>query len=364
MTKTNINTSNKNNTTKINKNDNNKNNNHKAVTRIKNWSNYNAGMVDRGHFHKLAKLAVSEIKKEINSRAFQQHKTAGRPKKYPDALILIIAVFREIFGMSFREAEGFAKDVFEEFGIDVPDYTTTQRRMGKLKIDLRLDKRRLKGNLYIMADSTGYKILGEGEWKTYKHGRTKKRIWTKVHYAVDYASQQIVGLTITIHTRGDNLEAENLLKETKRNLGNKSSSIVAVLGDGAYNTKALKKYVEAECGAKLISPPRIKPKMTKLEEMQIRQTGKTIYIGANKADNERCYIVGRDQWKHEVGYHKRSLVETHMFREKSPFGDKLRCRTKENQIAEITIRAMILNIWTNEWMPKYTKPTPRSKTKP
>ena len=337
--KTNTNITQTNNTTKINKNDN------KAVTRIKNWSNYNAGMIDRGHFRKLAELAVSEIKKEMNSRAWKQHKTVGRPKTYPDALVLIIAVFREIFGMTFRESEGFAKDVFKEFGIDVPNYTTIERRMGKLKIDLHLDKRRLKGDLYIMADSTGYKIYGEGEWKTYKHGRTKKRVWVKVHYAVDYASQQIVGLTVTIHTRGDNLEAENLLKETKKNLGSKSNNIIEILGDGAYNTKALKKYVEEECGAKLISPPKIKAKSNGVK-----------FIGADKEANERCNDVGRDQWKDEIGYHKRSIVETNMFREKSPFGDRLRCRTKENQIAEITIRAMILNIWTNEWMPKYTKP--------
>ena len=321
------------------------NNNKTAITRIKNWSGYNAGMVDRGSFRKLAKLAVKAIKKEVHSKAWNHHKSAGRPKNYPDSLILIIAVFREIFGMTFRQSEGFAKDVFEEFGIDVPNYTTIERRMGKLKIDLRLDKRRLKGDLYIMADSTGYKIFGEGEWKTYKHGRTKKRVWVKVHYAVDYASQQIVGLTVTIHTRGDNLEAENLLKETKKNLGNKSDNIVEVLGDGAYNTKALKKYVEEEYGAKLISPPKIKPK-----------TNGTKFIGADSEANERCNKVGRDQWKDEVNYHKRSLVETNMFREKSPFGDRLRCRTKENQIAEITIKAMILNIWTNKWMPKYTKP--------
>ena len=321
--------------------------NNKALTRIKDWSSYNAGMIDRGHFRKLAELAVSEIKKEISSRAWKQHKAAGRPKTYPDALILVIAVFREIFGMTFREAEGFAKDVFEEFGISVPDYTTIERRIGELKIDLHLDKRRLKSDLYIMADSTGYKVFGEGEWKTYKHGRSKRRVWAKVHYAVDYASQQIVGLTVTIHTRGDNLEAENLLEEVKRNLGNKSDNIAEVLGDGAYNTKALKKYVEEECKAKLISPPKIKPK-----------SGGTKFIGADNEANERCNEIGRDQWKDEVGYHKRSLVETNMFREKSPFGDKLKCKTIKNQIAEITIRAMILNIWTNEWMPKYTKTKP------
>lgn len=341
MKNTNKHILNTNNTTKTTKNA----KNNKAVTRIKDWSNYNAGMMDRGHFRDLARIAVSEIRKELNSRAWKQHKTVGRPKTYPDALILIIAVFREIFGMTFRESEGFAEDVFKEFGIDVPDYTTIERRMGKLKLDLHLDKRRLKGNLYIMADSTGYKIFGEGEWKTYKHGRSKKRVWVKVHYAVDYASEQIVGLTATIHTRGDNLEAENLLEEVKKNLGNKSNNIIAVLGDGAYNTKALKKYIEKSCDAKLISPPKIKPK-----------TNGTRFIGADKEANERCNEVGRDKWKDAVGYHKRSLVETNMFRQKSPFGDKLKCRTMKNQVAEINIRAMILNIWTNKWMPKYTKP--------
>ena len=348
MTKTKINTSNINNTTKINKN-NNKNSNNKyftkAVTRIKNWSGYNAGMVDRGNFRELAKLAIKAIKKEMQSKTWFHHVSAGRPRKYPDALILIIAVYREIFGLTFREAEGFANEVFNEFGIEVPDYSTIERRLGSLKIDLRIDKRRLKGDLYIMADSTGYKIFGEGEWKTYKHGRSKKRVWVKVHYAVDYTSQQIVGLTVTSHTRGDNLEAENLLEETKRNLGNKSSNIAEVLGDGAYNTKALKKYVEEKCGSRLNSPPKIKA----------NSNGKE-FIGADSEANKRCNLVGRDQWKNEVGYHKRSLVETNMFRAKSPFGDKLRCRTKENQVAEITIRAMILNVWTNKWMPKYTKP--------
>ena len=203
-----------NNNTKINKN--NKNNDNKAITRIKNWSDYNEGMISRGEFKELANFAVKQIRQELNSKAFKQHKTAGRPKEYPDALILIIAVYREIFGMTFREAAGFSGDVFKEFGIKVPDYTTIERRLGKLEIDLHLDKRRLKGDLYILADSTGYKIFGEGEWKTYKYGRSKKRIWVKVHYAIDYVSQQVVGLTVTIHTRGDNLEAPNLLTRRRR----------------------------------------------------------------------------------------------------------------------------------------------------
>ena len=335
---------NANNNTKINKNSKN-NDNNKAITRIKSWSNYNEGMISRGEFEELAKFAARQIRQELNSKAFKQHKTVGRSRKYPDALILIIAVYREIFGMALRAAAGFSKDVFKEFGIKVPDYTTIERRLSKLEIDLHLDKRRLKGDLYILADSTGYKIFGEGEWKVYKHGRSKKRIWVKVHYAVDYASQQVVGLTVTIHTKGDNLEAPNLLNEVKKNLGNKSDNIVEVDADGVYNTRALKKFVEEDCHTKLIAPPKIKAKSNGKE-----------FIGADEETNRRCEEVGRNQWKDEVGYHKRSLVETNMFRQKSPFGDRLKSRTIKNQVAEIKIRAMIVNIRTNIWMPKYTKP--------
>ena len=328
----------------------------KATTRIKNWHEYNAGMVDRGEFRELAKLAVKEIKQELNSRAWKSHQTAGRPRKYPDALILIVAVYREIFGLTFRESVGFANDVFKEFGIEIPDYTTIERRLGKLEIDLRIDKRRLGNNIHISIDSTGYKLSGEGEWKVHKHGRTKKRIFAKVHYGTDFNGEQILGVRVTISTKGDNLEAPNVLKEVSKNLGDKVKHITHVLGDGAYNTKAFKKVVEEEYHARLISPPKIKPKKTEAEEYYVKNTGKQIYIGANLEDNETCNEIGRDKWKDDIGYHERSLVETNMFRQKSPFGDKLSCRTIENQIAQIRIRAMILNIWTNKWMPKYTKP--------
>jgi len=35
------------------------------------------------------------------------------------------------------------------------------------------------------VDSTGLKIYGEGEWKTRKHGVSKRRTWRKLHLGVD-----------------------------------------------------------------------------------------------------------------------------------------------------------------------------------
>ncbi|NEQ84161.1 MAG: IS5/IS1182 family transposase, partial [Moorea sp. SIO2I5] len=45
----------------------------------------------------------------------------------------------------------------------------------------------------------------------------------------------------------------------------------------------------------------------------------------------RIEQVGRSQWKHESGYHRRSLSETAMFRFKVIFGTSCSRRTFDNQ---------------------------------
>jgi len=53
----------------------------------------------------------------------------------------------------------------------------------------------------------------------------------------------------------------------------------------------------------------------------------------------RIRKVGRKTWKHESGYHRRSLAETTMFRFKTIFGGKLRSR-KERKSSCGIISAM------------------------
>ena len=44
----------------------------------------------------------------------------------------------------------------------------------------------------LVIDSTGLKVFVEGEWKVRKHGYDKRRVWRKLHLAVDPATQDIV----------------------------------------------------------------------------------------------------------------------------------------------------------------------------
>ncbi|MBW4466087.1 MAG: hypothetical protein KME07_11695 [Pegethrix bostrychoides GSE-TBD4-15B] len=58
---------------------------------------------------------------------------------------------------------------------------------------------------------------------------------------------------------------------------------------------------------------------------------------------ERIDQVGRQQWKQESGYHRRSLAETTMFRCKTIFGATLRRRLFANQAVELFLKCAALN---------------------
>jgi len=58
---------------------------------------------------------------------------------------------------------------------------------------------------------------------------------------------------------------------------------------------------------------------------------------------EQIAAVGRQQWKQESGYHRRSLAETTMFRFKTIFGGTLRRRRFDNQAVELFLKCAALN---------------------
>ena len=63
---------------------------------------------------------------------------------------------------------------------------------------------------------------------------------------------------------------------------------------------------------------------------------------------------GRRRWKEDIGYHRRSLSETAMYRMKCCFGDHLKNRLIENQRTETQLRrSKILNKFTQLGLPQF-----------
>ncbi|MBD0287281.1 MAG: IS5/IS1182 family transposase, partial [Flavisolibacter sp.] len=65
--------------------------------------------------------------------------------------------------------------------------------------------------------------------------------------------------------------------------------------------------------------------------------------------------IGRKQWKNKVGYHRRSIAESTIFRLKTVFGEKLSSRNMGYQEVEVIIKCYALNKMTTLGMPKTTK---------
>ena len=62
---------------------------------------------------------------------------------------------------------------------------------------------------------------------------------------------------------------------------------------------------------------------------------------------------GRSGWKREIGYHRRSLGETAMYRLKTCFGNVLKNRKLRTQRTETRLRSIILNKFTQLGLPKF-----------
>ena len=62
--------------------------------------------------------------------------------------------------------------------------------------------------------------------------------------------------------------------------------------------------------------------------------------------------VGREEWKKEAGYHRRSLAETAMMRLKTIFSEKLKAREWRRQVTELIVRCAVMNRMTSLGMPR------------
>ena len=143
--------------------------------KVVNWGQYNKSLKSRGS------ISIWVDEKLEESWYDQGPSQAGGQYEYSDSCIVILYQLRAVYGLPFRQLEGFANSLLELMGLclRVPCYTQICRRGKGLQVDLAAPKR--QGGLYLVIDSTGLKVYGEGEWKVRKHGYSKRRSWRKLH---------------------------------------------------------------------------------------------------------------------------------------------------------------------------------------
>ncbi|MBL6458815.1 IS5 family transposase [Belnapia sp. T6] len=296
--------------------------------RARNWREYDRGLIARGD------LTVW-ISPDLSWHASGGTGRRGRPRIFTDAAIQAVLTLKVLYQLPLQAAQGMAGSLIRLARLDwqVPHYSTLSRRQRDLTVTIPYRAR--SGPLHLVIDSTGLKVLGEGEWKVRKHGADKRRVWRKVHLVIDADSHEVRAVEMTDHRHGDGEIVPGLLAQVPED-----ERIRVISGDGAYDTRGVYE-ASALRQADLIVPPRRNGK-----PWRERTTG-----AAERNESLRAIKrLGRRLWKRWGGYHRRSLAETAMSRLKRP-GERLAARDPARQVAEVQIRCAILNTFNALGMP-------------
>jgi hypothetical protein len=304
----------------------------KQAYRLRNWGQYNKALVRRGSL-------TFWISEDVLSAWHNTARTGrrGKPAEYTDTAILCMATLEEVYRLPLRATEGLTRSLIKLLGVElsVPCYTTLCRRRRALEI--ALPRLRKSEPLHLVVDSTGIKVYGEGEWKVRQHGWTRRRTWRKLHVGVEQATGEIQAAVVTTNNFGDGQVLGDLLAQVEEELSQ-------VTGDGGYDDRQCYDAIGAR-GARAVIPPQ--------QGARLWQHGKSQPARHARDENlRRIRRHGRAKWKRESDYHRRSLVETTMFRLKMIFGERVGARSFSGQAAQMLVRCATLNRMTHLGMPQ------------
>ena len=299
--------------------------------RLRNWKQYNNALVQRGSL--TLWFSDDMIADWINQQSSGKR---GRSNTYADTAILCMATLQEVYHLRLRSTQGLLLSLMKLMKLDlaVPDYSTLCRRRKTLEVVL--PRPGTSEPLHVVVDSTGVKVFGEGEWKVRQHGYTRRRSWRKLHIGVDQATGEIVAAVVSTNNFTDGQVLPDLLDQV-------DEEIDQVTGDKAYDKRNCYEAIRARKARAAIPPQK---------GAHIWQHGNSKAERLIRDENlRRIRAIGRKKWKQEVGYHRRSLAETAVFRVKMIFGERVSARGFEGQAAQVLIRCAALNQMTQLGMP-------------
>ena len=308
----------------------------RARYRVQNWPGYDRALQRRGG------LTVWVTPEAL--AAWQPPRTGqrGRPRDYSDVAIETGHLLRLAFGRPWRQTEGLLRCIVGLLGlaVGVPDHTTFARRSPGLALATALARAQADGGgpLQVVIDATGLKIYGAGEWLAEKQGERGRREWRKLHLAVDPDSGEVLACELTRTEEGDASQVAPLLAQISGSLG-------AVIADGAYDGEPVYRAVserQPDPPVAAVIPPRAAAVPSAAVDTSPSQRDQHIRLIRER---------GRMGWQKAMGYGRRSLGETAMFRYKALIGPGLRARSLPAQKTEARVACSVLNRMTRLGMP-------------
>jgi len=306
----------------------------KAKYRIRNWSNYNRSLVNRGSL-------TFWIAEDLLANWVEREKTGmrGASPRYSEAAIVAMASLKFVFHQADRQTCGLVASIFKllKVRLPVPEHSTVSRRMAGVEVGLPV-KHSAKPR-HLVVDSTGLKVYGEGEWKVRAHGVSKRRTWRKLHLCIDAATGEIMVAAASENSVSDCAMFPEMLRAVAD-----EEEIEQISADGSYDRRKVYAALNQRAVKRAAIPPR--------RGAKIWQHGNSRKERLIRDENLRAVRKkGRPKWKREANYHRRSLAETGVFRFKTIFTDKLQSRNQDNQFQEMIIKCAVLNRMTHLGMP-------------
>jgi hypothetical protein len=281
------------------------------------WRRINEGLVKRGEI--LLDLRILD-RWDSELERMNKGKEGGR-YVYPEIFVRLLGYVRVLFHLPYRQTEGFLKALRRfDSRIQVPDYSTIDRRVSKLGI--KLDEKDYGDDIVLAVDGSGIKVSNRGEW--IRHKWKVKRGYLKIHIAVDVKRKKILALEVTDEKVGDGQMLQPLVEEAS-----KKGKIAKTIGDGAYDTKSNFRYLDDK---------GIEPVIKVRKNASSRAGG---CMPRKLVAQE--YLRDPDTWKRTHGYGQRWMAESVFSSFKRTFGEYVSAKKAENMARELMIKANLYN---------------------
>ena len=285
----------------------------------RNWKEYNESLVRRGEI-----LVDFDILDEWEDGLRDINKSKkGRPFRYPEAYMRLLAYLHVLFHLPFRQEEGFIKTLSRYVdGLEAPDWSTIWERTKSL--DMKLDGVNTNEPISISLDSSGIKVSNSGDWirKKWK----VKRGYLKIHLAVDAKSKQAVSMQVTEESVSDGSQMEPLVKEAMS-----KNTVGRAYADGAYDSRANFNFLASNR-----IDPAIKVRKNSVPKAKGSFARKEAVIAQRK---------DFDGWKEEKKYGDRWAVEGTFSCVKRIFGEYVSAKKFVNMAEEMATKLSLYNLF-------------------
>jgi len=126
-----------------------------------------------------------------------------RQPTFSDTAIQFCLTIECLFGLALRQATGMVETMLHlaRFDWALPDFSTISRRQRELQVPIPVQEK--QGCLHLLMDSSGIKMMGEGEWRVKKHDADYCRQSRKLYLGIDAQTQEIRAMEVTGNRTGD-----------------------------------------------------------------------------------------------------------------------------------------------------------------